>query len=344
MIENNWQSLTASVCAVIMAGFISVGPTVAQVTEKKQPSATDRINRVTNKMQGKQLYKLEYKLKEGDEIRFTTEQSVATKFSMAGEKEESSSRSMSAKTWRVLNVDRLGQITFSLTLDSINMWQKTGEGSPIAYNSTKDKKIPDEYATVADSVGKALAIFTVSPNGKVLNRKSSLRENNFGVGKVTTPLPEQAVPVGYVWNVPTLIRATDDHDKNIQLKARVRYELAKVTGHTAYIRFKTEVLTPVTSEKVKSTIMQKMTKGEIAFDMEKGIPSVKVVRWNEKAQGFEGPDSFLEYVGKMSERLVSKSANGSDSSSIAGLAPIKETVAKKPVEIKTRDGAPVLRK
>ena len=85
--------------------------------------------------------------------------------------------------------------------------------------------------------------------------------------------------------------------------------------------------------------MQKMTKGEIAFDLDKGIPSVKVVRWNEKAQGFEGPDSFLEYVGKMSERLVSGSATAT-----AGLAPIKETVAKKPVEIKTRDGKPVLRK
>ena len=334
--------LVGSLALVILAGLTWVAPASSQTT-KKTTSPTDRISRVTNKMQSKQLYKLEYKLKKGDEIRFTTEQSVATKFSMAGELEESSSRSMSAKTWKVANVDRLGQITFSLTLDSINMWQKTGEGSPISYDSTKDKETPDEYATIAESVGKTLAIFTISPAGKVLNRQSSMRENNFGVGKVTIPLPEQAVPIGYAWNVPTLIQATDDHDKNIQLKARVSYELAKVTGHTAYIRFRTEVLTPVTSEKVKSTIMQKMTKGEIAFDIQRGRPKLKVVRWNEKAQGFEGPDSFLEYVGKMSERLVTDSATGS-SANTAALAPIKESVAKKPVEIKTRDGQPVLRK
>ena len=342
MFGNNWQSLTASVCAIILAGLISSGPTVAQTT-KKQPSATDQIARVTNKMQSKQLYKLEYKLQKGDTIRFTTEQSVATKFAMAGQKEESSSRSQSAKTWKVINVDRIGQITFSLTLDSINMWQKTGEGSPIAYDSTSDKDVPDEYATVADSVGKTLAVFTVAPNGKVIDRKSNIRDNNFGVGKVTIPLPGQPVPIGFTWNVPTLLQATDDHDKNIQLKARVHYELAKVTGHTAYIRFKTQVLTPVTSEKVKSTIMQKMTQGEIAFDLQKGRPLVKTVRWNEKAQGFEGPDSFLEYVGKMSERLVTDSAAGSKSNT-AALAPIKEAVAKKPVEIKTRDGRPILRK
>ena len=90
--------------------------------------------------------------------------------------------------------------------------------------------------------------------------------------------------------------------------------------------------------------MQKMTKGEIAFDLEKGRPSLKVVRWNEKAQGFEGPDSFLEYIGKMSEKLVTTSANDSNSKSAAALSPIKEEVAKKLMEIKTRDGDPILRK
>lgn len=341
----NTEQLLLSGCLwlALLLGITGANHCVAQ-TKQPTTSATDRINRVTKKMAGKQLYELKYKLKKGEQIRFTTEQSVATKFSMAGAKEESSSRSKSSKTWKVVNVDRLGRITFSLTLNSINMWQKTGEASPIAYDSTKNKKIPDEYSTVADSVGKTLAIFTIAPNGKVIDRKSNIRENNFGVGKVTIPLPEKPVPVGYVWNVPTLLQATDDHDKNIQLKARVHYELAKVTGHTAYIRFKTQVLTPVTSEKVKSTIMQKMTKGEIAFDLEKGRPSVKVVRWNEKAQGFEGPDSFLEYVGKMSERLATNAVSKSGSKSTAALAPIKETVAEKPVEIKTRDGKPILRK
>ena len=145
---------------VLLLGISGVGQVVAQAAQSGT-SATDQIARVTNKMQSKQLYKLEYKLQKGDTIRFTTEQSVATKFAMAGQKEESSSRSQSAKTWKVINVDRIGQITFSLTLDSINMWQKTGEGSPIAYDSTSDKDVPDEYATVADSVGKTLAVFTV---------------------------------------------------------------------------------------------------------------------------------------------------------------------------------------
>ena len=337
MFGNTRQQLIVMFGFALLVCTIAVGPAIAQT------SATDRINRVTKKMADKQLYHLKYKLTKGEEIRFTTEQSVATKFAMVGQKEESSSRSKSAKTWKVVNVDRLGQITFSLTLDSISMWQKTGEGSPIAYDSLTDTKVPEEYSTVADTVGKTLAVFTVSPSGRVINRTASIRESNFGAGKVTIPLPEQPVPIGHTWNVPTLLQANDDHDKSIQLKARIHYELVKVTGHTAYIRFRTQVLTPVTSEKVKSTIMQKMTKGEIAFDMEKGRPALKVVRWNEKAQGFEGPDSFLQYVGKMSERLITDSAAGSKSNT-AALAPIKEAVAKKPVEIKTRDGRPILRK
>ncbi|MDG1872704.1 MAG: hypothetical protein P8J27_02240 [Mariniblastus sp.] len=320
-------------------------------TTKQKTSAADRISRVTNKMQKQQRYKLVYKLEKGEEIQFTTEQSVATKFQMAGALEESSSRSASTKTWKVINIDQLGNITFSLTLDDINMWQKTQplpvdpEATPIepvSYNSRTDKTVPDEYKVVAQSIGKTLAVFSVAPHGKVLNRTSNLRESNFGVGKVTIPLPEQAIPVGHTWNVPTILEATDEHGKNLQLKARVRYELARVKGQTAYIRFKTEILTPITSEKVRSTVMQKMTKGEIAFDIEKGRPLLKQVRWNEKAQGFEGPDSFLEYVGKMTEKLVI--TPGSTAKNAGLLAPIDGEVAKKPVDIKTRDGKPIMRK
>ena len=128
-------------------------------TEKQKASAADHISRVSNKMQKQQRYKLEYKLKKGEEIKFTTEQSVATKFQMAGALEESSSRSASTKTWKVINIDKLGNITFSLTLDDINMWQKTQPlpvdpkappVEPVSYNSRTDKKVPDEYKVVAE--------------------------------------------------------------------------------------------------------------------------------------------------------------------------------------------------
>lgn len=341
-----------TVLTATIALFIGASPLSAQ-TAKPKSSTDDKIKRITDKMQKKQKYKLAYKLKKGEELKFTTSQSVTTKVQGGGVTEESASRSNSEKTWKVINVDRLGNITFSLTLDSIDMWTKTQDipvdpkappVEPVSYNSETDKEIPDLYKQTAESVGKTLAVFSVAPNGKVLNRQSNLREANFGVGKVTVPLPEQPIPIGYVWNVPTVLEANDDNGKAIQLKAQIRYELANVQGQVAYLRFRTEILTPITSEKVKSTVMQKMTKGEIAFNIELGRPVMKQVRWNEKAQGFAGSDSLLQFVGKMTEKIASNSDTAPSPKTGGLLAPIHDTVASKPTEIKTRDGKPILRK
>lgn len=335
--------------ACLLIGMICLGssliigsPVLGQTVDKTGESIADRIERATKKINQKQTYQLAYKLKEGEEIRWDFEQIVSTKFQMAGEVEESFSRSENTKLWKVANVDQLGNMTFVFTVESIKMWTKVGDSDPVSYNSETDKEVPEGYVTSADHVGKPLAIFTISPNGTILDRKSNVKGAVFGVGKVTIPLPDQAVPVGHKWSVPIVLSANDERGTK-KLKARILYELTKVKDQNAYIRFRTEVLTPVTSEKIRSTIMQKMTKGIVVFDMERGYPVLQRMEWDEKAQGFEGPDSYLKYVARLTEKIISDD-DPRNQKTASALAPVKKAVATKPVDIKTRDSKPVMRK
>lgn len=306
--------------------------------DKKNHAAT-----VANRLNKKQLYDIQYKLETGDQIEWVVEHAVSTKVQMAGETDESSSRSETKKRWVVKSVDALGQMTFALELASAKMWQKIGDQEPVVYDSAKDDEVPEEYEGIAEKVGQSLAVFTIRPNGQVVSRRSEVNESNFGAGDITVPLPGKPVAVGHRWNVPTVLNATDETRVNRKLKARIAYELAKVQGHHAFIKFRTEVLTPIKSQKVKSTIMQQMTDGYIVFDMKSGYPTQKHVEWDEKAQGFEGADSLLTYVGRMTEKLAS-STNAQASKAIGtGLAPM---VAQRPknVKLRTRDGKPVTKK
>ena len=328
---------------IFFGGSLICGSTaISQTADETQKSVAEQIQRATSKVNQKQTYEIKYKLKKGDEIRWDFEQVVTTKFQMAGEVEESSSRSENTKLWKVVNVDRLGNMTFAYTIEAIKMWTKIGDADPVSYNSEADKEVPEMYSTTAENVGKTLAIFSISPNGTILDRKSSLHEGAFGIGKVTIPLPEKAVPVGFKWDVPIVLSANDEKGTK-KLKARILYELLKVKDQNAYIRFRTEVLTPVTSEKIRSTIMQKMTKGIVVFDMNRGCPVLQKMEWDEKAQGFEGPDSYLKYVARMSEKIIDVDDPRNQKTSSA-LSPVKENVATKPVVIKTREGKPVMRK
>ena len=94
---------------------------------------------------------------------------------------------------------------------------------------------------------------------------------------------------------------------------------------SAYISFKTEVLTPVESPKIRSQIMQQMTRGYLVFDIDRGYPIRKEIEWDEKVQGFEGPDSLLEYLGRMTERLIidNKDAKVTRKPKSTGLKPLR---------------------
>ncbi len=328
---------------ICLASFLICGsPAFGQTPDNIKESVADQIERATNKVNQKQTYQLAYKLKKGEEIRWDFEQVVSTKFQMAGEVEESSSRSENTKLWKVVNVDQLGNMTFAYTIESVKMWTKVGDENPVSFDSETDKDVPEVYSGTAENVGNTLAIFSISPNGTILDRKSSLKEDVFGIGKVTIPLPEKAVPVGFKWDVPIVLSANDEQGTK-KLKARILYELASVKDQNAYIRFRTEVLTPVTSEKIRSTIMQKMTKGIVVFDMERGCPILQRMEWDEKAQGFEGPDSYLKYVARMSEKIISAD-DPRNQKNTSALSPVKEDIATKPVEVKTLEGKPVMRK
>ena len=303
----------------------------------QENTAENRVHAAANRLKKKQLYQLQYKFKKGETVRWNVEHTASTKMQMAGKSEESSSRSVTQKCWRVKSVDVHGNITFVHSFESIKAWQKVGDAEPVSYDSTKDKEAPEEYETTASQLKKPLAVITIKSDGAIIDRKSALKESAFGVGKVTIPLPKDPIAIGKQWQVPKLLNATDEFGNQKKLKARILYQLTEVRGTLASIKFKTEVLTPVKSQKVKSTIMQQLTEGLVVFDIKNGRPVAKQVQWDEKAVGFEGPDSLLTLVGKMTEKMVVEDVKQ------AANAKSSTAKASKLVKIKTTDSAPILR-
>ncbi len=321
----------------------SLSGQLADGQESKPKTTSDRIASAAHSLQNKQQYLLQYKLKKDETVRWTVEHVGSTKTQMAGELEETSMRSQTQSAWRVSNVDALGNMTFVHMIEAVNMWHKIGEADPVAYNSKTDTEAPEDYQAIAENIGKPMTVFSITPNGLVQDRKSNRASAQFGTGEVTIPLPEQAIPIGHKWYTPKELQGKDEDGRKKVLKARVAYELAKVKDGNAYIAFRTEVLTPVESQSVKSQIMQQMTKGYLVFDLEAGRPLQKETEWDETVQGFQGPDSYLQYIARMTEKLVDGSEDLGTSNSTL-LSPLNSEVADKNLEIKTRDGKPLMRK
>ena len=327
---------------LLMLGSAIAQEPAPQPNVKPDLTAAERVERATKNMGNKQLYSLVYKLQKGETVRWTVEHVASTKTQMSGETEETSSRSLSTKAWTVSNIDSVGNMTFDHSIEGVDMWQKIGEDEPVTYNSKTDKVAPFEYESIADKLGRTLATISIGADGQIKDKKTDLKGGNFGVGEVTIPLPPGAIPVGQKWNVPKPLSATDEDNRTHDLKARMVYELVKVKDGNAYISFKTEILTPIESNKIKSQIMQQKTKGFVVFDIKNGRPIRKEIEWDEKVQGYEGPDSFLQYLGRMTEKIVD--SNLQQATNSVPLTPLKREVADESAQSTTGDDKPVIRK
>ncbi len=118
------------------------------------------------------------------------------------------------------------------------------------------------------------------------------------------PLPESDVPVGHQWYVLSQFPVKDDEGRFQRLELRILYELEKVVDGRAYISHRTQVLSPVHSERVRSQLMQKINNGYLVLDLARGIPVYKEFEWNSKVQGYQGPDSYLQYLSRMTETWI----------------------------------------
>ncbi|MCA9266278.1 MAG: hypothetical protein KDA60_20600 [Planctomycetales bacterium] len=271
-------------------------------------AATDseaELEKVTERLTDHQ-YVLRYKFKAPETLRYEIVHVVTVDTRIEGVEQKNRSRSKSTKVWEFSQVAQSGHALFTHAVEHINMWSETSGQDPVQYDSAESKEPPPAYAMMAEIVGKPMSVVTVDPTGKVLKRDDKIPQFDMGTGGLTVPLPEGAVKVGDEWAVPNEVRVRHSDGRYQTIKTRQRYRLEKVAVGVATIAVETQILTPVDDGRVRSQLIQKLSKGEIKFDIDAGRLISKRLEWNEVVVGFNGPESNMSYVASMTERLVTE--------------------------------------
>ena len=122
------------------------------------------------------------------------------------------------------------------------------------------------------------------------------------------PFPEKPIKIGDGWNVPRVVTVSlpiDGVRTYKKIKVRQRYTLRSVKAGIATIAVRTEVITPVRDARIESQLIQKMIKGSMRFDLQKGRLRSKTIDWDEHVLGFQGANSNMKYRATFSEQLLS---------------------------------------
>ena len=272
-------------------------------SDARSPRAPDSSDAAT----AADTYLLRYKFTAGEVVRWKVTHKARTDTEIRGSSQTAESNSESTKVWTVKEVGENGEFTLVHSVSQVNMWQRVGDEPLIHYDSKSDEEVPRVYQQTAKTVGVPLSTVTISPPGAIL-AQSSTKPIDLGLGSIVIPFPEKPIKIGDGWNVPRVVTVSlpiDGVRTYKKIKVRQRYTLRSVKAGIATIAVRTEVITPVRDARIESQLIQKMIKGSMRFDLQKGRLRSKTIDWNEHVLGFQGANSNMKYRATFSEQLLS---------------------------------------
>jgi hypothetical protein len=286
--------------SVAFSGLSLLATALPAAASADAPQAKD-----TSIAKNAETYRLQYKFAAGEEFRLKVIHLATVETKVQGVTEIVQTRSVSTKAWKIKSVDPDGNITFSYSVEAASMWQQSSGRQEVRYDSSKDQPPPPEYKHVAESVGKPLATVTISPAGRIVDRKDAQAQFNPGIGELTIPLPEEAVAVGQEWSTEgeLMVRLPDLQIKRV--KTRQLYTLEKVATGVATIAIQTQILTPVNDPRVQSQLVQRIKRGTVKFDVDAGRVQSQQMDIDETVIGFSGADSIMKYLSRLTEEAAS---------------------------------------
>jgi hypothetical protein len=245
---------------------------------------------------------LQYRFHEDDVVVTRISHLAETETTINGNTQNSSSRTVSLRVWKVTGVDDSGTATIRQSLRSVDMAQKLPERPEETYNSNKDQEAPPDFEPVAKTIGKDLSVIKINVHGEVIDRTDIIPNTVLpGLGQVAMPLPDKPVALESKWYFPTDVHIRLGNGKFKKVKTRQEYSLKAVKNGVATIQLKTQVLTPINDRRIEVQLVQQITNGTIKFDMVAGHMISKKVNWNETVVGYRGGNSRFKIVAQHNE-------------------------------------------
>lgn len=259
--------------------------------------------------QAAETYLLQYRFAPGEVYRTKVVHLVAVETTIQGVTETAKTRSVSTKAWRVADNTSDERLTFTYVIENVSMWHQVSGRQEVRYDSSKDKEPPAEYQHVAQTVGEPMATITIAPSGQIIGRENARPQFNPGIGELTIPLPTEAVPLGHSWSTEgELPLRARPNDPITRVKVRQLYTLENVQTGVATITLQSQVITPVSDPAIQSQLVQRIKKGHIKFDLDAGRVLSQQMDTDEIVIGFNGPESNMKYLSRLTEESIREEA------------------------------------
>ncbi|MCA9231555.1 MAG: hypothetical protein KDA57_12970 [Planctomycetales bacterium] len=249
-------------------------------------------------------YQLRYKFELGEVMRYHVKHTADIRSTIEGTSQQAESQSESIKVWKVTDVLPNGEIEFVHLVESVRMSNRVPNRAATHYDSEKDKTPPPGFEQAARAVGVPLSVVRITPAGEIVGRQEKHPQPPASDDlPITLQFSDQPVALGEQWDATYDVPAERKSGAKLLVRTRRVCTLEKVETGVATVRVEYQILTPV-SPYVQSQLVQRMTKGNVRFDIDQGRIISQQLDADQRVLGFAGNSSSMHYISRYEERLL----------------------------------------
>lgn len=247
---------------------------------------------------------LQYKFSLGEVLRYGVTHSTDIRTTIEGTSQQAESKSESIKAWKVTDVLPNGNLEFVHVVEVVRMANSVPNCAPAEYDSESDNTPPPGFEQAAHAVGVPLSVVRISPSGEVLQREEKHPQPASSDDlPITLRLSEHPIPIGEQWDDTYEVPAERKSGAKLKVRTRRVCTLKQVEGDIATIDVEYQILSPV-SAFIESQLVQRMTKGTVRFDIQRGRIVSQQLDVDRRVLGFAGATSSMHYLSRFEERLL----------------------------------------
>ncbi len=249
-------------------------------------------------------YRLRYRFQPGEELQWQVIHRARVRTTVAQTEQTAETLTRSTKTWKVLDVDANGSGKFELRVEDVEMTNRVSDGKEVRYDSKSGDPPPPGFADISKTIGKPLAIITLTVRGEIVERKQLEPDALQTHGYLTVPFPEHAIKIGESWTVPDEVAIPLRNGTVKKVRIQQKFTLEDVKNDVAVIRIGTQVLTPLNDPEVEVQLVQRLSEGTVRFDMSAGRMITQEIEVDRQVVGFQGEASAFHYQTRFTEEFL----------------------------------------
>jgi hypothetical protein len=250
-------------------------------------------------------YLLRFNFKEGETLRYETEQRVTQKAVAAVGAKVDLSTVKQTRLFRVGDVSEQGEAQVSMQFEYVRMELRSDDQPMEVFDtSMKESEVPTKFRAAARKLMRPAPTFTLRTEGTPVSDEGVEQIPKGGQAGFMMPLPPEPIAVGQTWkvNIQPEVRIAEGVMRKISLLRT--YRLKEVEGDVAIITFATSVASKVRSPAIKAQLLQATPRGTVMFNVKLGRVLERELTFDRSVMGAVGPNTILSAKGRTTEILL----------------------------------------